>query len=165
MSPLRTRLRRRSHCGAWPYAVYGPVFEPAGELIVPRVRVKCRRCGLQLERLSSLDAYVRVTRRLGEFVSRLRQLAIILDVARFFSLNWKTDQRTRRRSIGGCAGAGLSMVWRSSLWTSSLCRYLPAPISSSASIRKQSHKADGLWFAQPCLLLINSCAAIPGVGK
>ena len=36
-----------------------PVFEYRVELIVPRVRVACPRCGPKLERLPWLDAYAR----------------------------------------------------------------------------------------------------------
>ncbi len=40
-----------------------PIFEVPAELIVPRLRVGCERCGAKLERLAWLEGYSRVTTR------------------------------------------------------------------------------------------------------
>ena len=92
-------LRQRSHCGESTRAVHGqqerrvrdlPIFEYRVELIVPRVRVACSRCGRKLQRLSWLEPYARVTRRLGESVAQLCRVASVRHVASFFGLDWKT---------------------------------------------------------------------------
>ena len=46
-----------------------PIFEYRAQLVVPRVRVACARCGPKLERLSWLKPYAPLTRRLGESVA------------------------------------------------------------------------------------------------
>ena len=76
-----------------------PLFEHAVELIVPRVRVACARCGPKLELLPWLEPYARVTRRLGESVARLCKVASILHVARHFQLDWKTVKELDRRHL------------------------------------------------------------------
>ena len=67
-------LRQCSHCGESTRAVHDqqerrirelPIFEYRVELVVPRVRVACARCGPRLERLSWLEPYARLTRRLA----------------------------------------------------------------------------------------------------
>ena len=61
-------LRQCSHCGESTRAVHDqqerrirelPIFEYRVELVVPRVRVACARCGPRLERLSWLEPYAR----------------------------------------------------------------------------------------------------------
>jgi transposase len=92
-------LRQCSHCGESTRAVHDwqerrvrdlPLFEHRVELLVQRVRVACARCGPKLERLSWLQPYARVTRRLGESVAQLCRVASIRHVAHFFGLDWKT---------------------------------------------------------------------------
>jgi len=92
-------LRQCSHCGESTRAVHDqqerrirelPIFEYRVELVVPRVRVACARCGPRLERLSWLEPYARLTRRLGESVAQLCRVASIRHVASFFGLDWKT---------------------------------------------------------------------------
>ena len=48
-----------------------PLFEHAVELVVPRLRLACPRCGPRLERLDWIDPHARVTRRLAESEARL----------------------------------------------------------------------------------------------
>jgi transposase len=67
-----------------------PLFESRVELIVPRLRMACPRCGPKLEQLSWLAPYARVTQRLAEAVARLCSGTSIRHVARFFGLDWKT---------------------------------------------------------------------------
>ena len=76
-----------------------PVFEHAVELIVPRVRVHCPHCGPRLERLSWLDPYARVTRRMADSVSQLCRVASIRHVAQFFGLGWKTVKALDRARL------------------------------------------------------------------
>jgi transposase len=119
----RGELRCCSGCGRYSSAIHEleerrvrdlPVFQHRVELIVPRVRVECPRCGPKLERLAWLDAYARVTRRLADSVSRLCKVASILHVAQFFGLNWKTvkelDRASLERELGPVDLEGLSVI-------------------------------------------------------
>ncbi|WP_317915157.1 transposase family protein [Cupriavidus sp. TKC] len=81
---LEANARRRrccSACGRSFRAVHDrserkvrdlPIFEIPVELILPRLRLACRRCGPKLERLDWLSSYARVTARLAVSVARLR---------------------------------------------------------------------------------------------
>lgn len=108
LEPLPGVRRCCSGCGDWTGTIHDyeerrirdlPVFEHAVELIVVRVRVRCATCGPKLERLSWLDAYARVTRRLAESVSRLCRAASIRHVAQFFGLDWKTVKALDRARL------------------------------------------------------------------
>jgi transposase len=67
-----------------------PILDARTRLSVPRRRVACPTCGPKLERLSWLDRYARVTRRLAESVVRLCGVLPIKQVAAFFGLHWET---------------------------------------------------------------------------
>jgi transposase len=108
LEPIRGLPRCCSGCGTWTEAIHDcqrrrvrelPVFEHRIELVVPRVRVACPRCGPKLERLSWLAPYARVTARLAESVARLCKVASILHVARYFDLDWKTVKQIDRSSL------------------------------------------------------------------
>ena len=108
LEPIRGHARCCSGCGSLTQAIHDcqprrvrdlPVFEHRIELVVPRVRVACSRCGPKLERLSWLTPYARVTTRLAKSVARLCKVASILHVARYFDLNWKTVKEIDRRSL------------------------------------------------------------------
>jgi transposase len=91
-----------------------PIFEHRVELLVPRVRVACAQCGPKLELLPWLEAYARVTQRLGESVARLCKVASILHVARHFELDWKTvkdlDRRHLERELGPVNLDGIEVI-------------------------------------------------------
>ena len=97
---LRQRvLRRCSGCGRSVRAIHDvverrvrdlPIFEHLVELVVPRLRVACPRCGPRLEQLEWLGSYARVTRRLAEAVARLCSVTSVRHVAQFYRLDWKT---------------------------------------------------------------------------
>lgn len=123
LEPIRGQRRCCSGCGGFTTAIHDiqerrvrdlPVFEHAVELIVPRVRVACSRCGPKLERLAWLDAYSRVTRRLAESVSRLCQVASVLHVARHYQLDWKTvkalDRAYMERTLGPVDLDGIEVI-------------------------------------------------------
>jgi len=123
LEPDRGYLRCCSNCGARTAAIHDlvdrrvrdlPVFEHRVELIVPRVRVACPRCGPKLERLPWLDAYARVTHRLAESVGRLCQVMTIRHVARYFGLDWKTvkelDRARLQRELGPVDLEGLEVI-------------------------------------------------------
>ena len=116
-------LRQCSHCGESTRAVHDqqerrirelPIFEYRVELVVPRVRVACARCGPRLERLSWLEPYARLTRRLGESVAQLCRVASIRHVASFFGLDWKTvkdlDFASLQHQLGPVDLDGLEVI-------------------------------------------------------
>lgn len=116
-------LRQCSQCGKSTRAVHDyserrvrdlPLFQHRVELIVPRLRVACDDCGPKLERLSWLEPYVRVTRRLGDSVAKLCKVASIRHVAEFFGLDWKTvkalDFASLQRELGPVDLDGLEVI-------------------------------------------------------
>lgn len=115
--------RQCSHCGERTRAVHDqqdrrvrdlPLFEHRVELIVPRIRVACRRCGPKLEQLQWLAPYARVTQRLGDSVAQLCRVASIRHVASFFGLDWKTvkelDFASMQRTLGPVDLDGLEVI-------------------------------------------------------
>jgi transposase len=115
--------RQCNHCGVSSRAVHDhrerrvrdlPLFEHCVELIVPRVRVACARCGPKVERLSWLEPYARVTRRLAESVIQLCRVASIRHVAHFLGLDWKTvkelDFASLERQLGPPDLDGLEVI-------------------------------------------------------
>jgi transposase len=66
LKPMIQVLRCCSGCGEWVAAVHDlqtrrvrdlPIFETSVELVVPRVRLLCPRCGTKLEHLSWLEPF------------------------------------------------------------------------------------------------------------
>jgi transposase len=108
LRPLPGRERECSGCGALCGAIHDceerrvrdlPIFEVPVELIVPRIRVACPRCGAKLERLTWLDGYARVTRRLANSAARLCAVMSIRHVAQFYRLAWTTVKRIDFRHL------------------------------------------------------------------
>lgn len=58
-----------------------PILDADTQLVVPRCRLDCPRCGPKLERLDWLARYSRVTRRLAESVARLCKVLPVRHVA------------------------------------------------------------------------------------
>ncbi len=123
LEPIRGQPRCCSGCGEFTAAVHDleerrvrdlPVFEHRVELIVPRVRVACARCGPKLEQLSWLAPYARVTQRMAESVGRLCQVMAIRHVARYFGLDWKTvkdlDRERLERALGAVDLDGIEVI-------------------------------------------------------
>jgi transposase len=81
-----------------------PIFDYAVELVVPRFRLACPRCGPRLEQLDWLDPHARVTRRLARNVARLCAGTSVRHAAQWFGLDWKTvktiDFRHLERTLG-----------------------------------------------------------------
>lgn len=81
-----------------------PVLDAETYLLVARRRLDCPRCGPRLERLSWLERYARVTRRLADSVARLCEVLPIKHVAAFFHLGWDAvksiDHAALERRIG-----------------------------------------------------------------
>lgn len=111
---LRPAVRRCcSGCGDWTVAVHDleerrvrdlPIFELPVELIVPRARLACPRCGPKLEHLSWLQPYSRVTVRLAWNVAMLCKVMSVRHVAAFYGLAWSAvkliDYRHLERALG-----------------------------------------------------------------
>jgi transposase len=91
-----------------------PILDARTWLWVPRRRVSCPRCGPKLERLSWLERYSRVTRRLAESVARLCGVLPIKQVAAFFGLGWDAvkaiDKRHLEETLGPIDLSGVLVI-------------------------------------------------------
>lgn len=114
LRPALGRDRECSGCGGRCVAIHDceerrvrdlPIFEFPVELIVPRIRVACRKCGAKLERLSWLEGYSRVTQRLANSAARLCQVMSIRHVAHFYRLAWTAVKRIDFRHLQRTLGA------------------------------------------------------------
>lgn len=108
LSPLARRRRRCSGCGRIVRAVHDvidrrirdlPLLGALVELVVPRQRLACPRCGPRLEALDWLAPHTRVTARLATNVARLCQVMSVRHTAAFFGLNWKTVKAIDRAAM------------------------------------------------------------------
>lgn len=115
--------RRCGHCGHEAQSIHDceerrvrdlPIFEVPVELVVPRLRVVCPRCGPRLERLDWLEPYARVTTRLAASVARLCKVMSILHVAGYYGLAWETvkqiDCRHLERELGPIDLSGVEVI-------------------------------------------------------
>jgi transposase len=113
LKPMTRVLRCCSGCGEWVEAVHDlqtrhvrdlPIFEIPVELVVPRVRLLCPRCGPKLEHLSWLEPYSRSTVRLEKSAARLCKVMSVRHVASFYGLAWtavkRIDKRYLQRELG-----------------------------------------------------------------
>lgn len=91
-----------------------PVLDAETYLLVARRRLACPRCGPRLERLSWLERYARVTRRLADSVARLCKVLPIKHVAEFFHLGWDAvksiDHATLEREVGPPTFDGVEVI-------------------------------------------------------
>lgn len=123
LRPLGGHARSCSGCGLASTAIHDtevrrvrdlPLFEVPVELIVPRLRVSCPRCGPKLERLPWLANYARVPARLAASVSRLCKVMSIRHVAGFYGLSWTTVKRIDHRALAAELGpidlAGVTVI-------------------------------------------------------
>jgi len=108
LRPALGRERQCSGCGAMCTAIHDceerrvrdlPIFEVPVELIVPRIRVACLRCGAKLERLNWLEGYARVTQSLAHSAAALCAVMSIRHVAQFYRLAWTTVKRIDFRHL------------------------------------------------------------------
>lgn len=76
-----------------------PILDAETWLIVPRVRVRCPRCGPTVEAVPWLDRYARMTTRFAESVARLAQVLPIKQVAEHFGLSWDTVKTIDRAAL------------------------------------------------------------------
>ena len=76
-----------------------PILDAETWLILPRVRLRCPRCGPTVEAVPWLDRYQRMTRRFAESVARLAQVLPIKQVAEHFGLSWDTVKAIDRAAL------------------------------------------------------------------
>jgi transposase len=123
LEPKKSRLRCCSGCGQWSGSVHDrqerrirdlPIFEVPVELIVPRLRLQCPRCGPKLEALRWLEPYARVTTRLANSVARLCKVLPVRQVADLYGLAWSTvkliDWRYLERELGPVDLSGVRVI-------------------------------------------------------
>lgn len=91
-----------------------PIFEVPVELVLPRLRLVCSRCGPKLERLDWLEPYARVTSRLALSVARMCKVMSVRHVAAYYGLDWDTvkqiDCRHLERELGPVDLAGVVAI-------------------------------------------------------
>ena len=123
LTPIERGRRHCSGCGRRVRAVHDvvdrrvrdlPLFDSRVELVVPRRRLACPRCGPRLESLSWLACHARVTARLAASVARLCQVTSVRHAAAFFGLNWKTvkaiDKASMERELGPVDLSGVEII-------------------------------------------------------
>jgi transposase len=76
-----------------------PILDAETWLIVPRVRLRCPRCGPTVEAVPWLERYARLTKRFAESVARLAQVLPIKQVAEHFGLSWDTVKTIDRAAL------------------------------------------------------------------
>lgn len=91
-----------------------PILDAQTELVVPRRRLRCPRCGPKLERLSWLSPRGRVTNRLAESVARMCQVMAVKHVAAYFHLGWDRvkgiDKRWLLKTLGPVDLRGVRVI-------------------------------------------------------
>jgi transposase len=76
-----------------------PILDAETWLILPRVRLRCPRCGPTVEAIPWLDRYAGMTRRFAESVARLAQVLPIKQVAEHYGLSWDTVKTIDRAAL------------------------------------------------------------------
>ncbi len=91
-----------------------PILGWATILLMDRRRMLCLRCGPKLERLSWLEPWARVTKRLAEEVARMGDILPIKQVASFHGLSWGTVKEIHKsfleRKLGPVNLSGVRML-------------------------------------------------------
>ena len=123
LHPREDRPGRCSGCGRRVASVHDttvrvvrdlPILDAETQLVVPRRRLACPRCGPKLERLSWLSPWGRVTARLAESVARMCQHMAVKHVAQYFHLSWDRvkgiDKRWLRKTLGPVDLRGVEVI-------------------------------------------------------
>ena len=91
-----------------------PVFDAQTTLVMERRRLQCPSCGPVIERVSWVDRYARVTKRLAESVARLCEILPVKQVAEFYGLGWETVKRIHKswlqRELGAVDLEGVEVI-------------------------------------------------------
>ena len=140
LKPMTQVLRCCSGCGEWVESVHDlqtrhvrdlPIFETPVELVVPRVRLLCPRCGPKLEHLSWLEPYSRSTVRLEKSAARLCKVMSVRHVASFYGLAWT--------AVNASTNATCSASWAPSIWTAFVSsRWTNSPSTRAIATRRSS---------------------------
>ena len=76
------------------------IFSKITWLIVGIRLLKCEHCGgVHIEKLSYLDNYSRITKRLEETVAKLCEFGTLKDVSEYFGLDWKTVKEIDKKYL------------------------------------------------------------------
>ena len=91
-----------------------PILGAETRLLMERRRMDCSRCGPKVERLSWLESWARVTKRLADAVARLCEVLPIKQVAAFYGLGWATVKEIHKsfleRELGPVDVKGVRMI-------------------------------------------------------
>jgi len=121
-----------------------PILDAQTWLLVPRRRLLCPHCGPSLERLSWLDRYARVTRRLAESVARLCRVLTVKHVADFFGLSWdqvkEIDKRALREQVGTVDLSSVEVIGMDEFALHKGHRY--------ATVVVEPYRKEVLWIGQ-----------------
>jgi len=121
-----------------------PIFDAQTLLIVPRRRLQCPLCGPCVERLSWLDRYSRVTRRLAKSVARLCGVLPVKHVAEFFHLSWdqvkEIDKKSLRQRVGTVDLSGVEVIGMDEFALHKGHRY--------ATVIVEPYRKEVLWIGQ-----------------
>lgn len=105
--------RRCSRCGEVVAEVHDvtprevrdlPILDAETWLILPRVRLKCPRCGPTVEAVPWLERYQRMTKRFAESVARLARVIPLKQVAAHVRLSWDTVKAIDRAALEAALG-------------------------------------------------------------
>jgi len=76
-----------------------PILEAETWLSLPRLRLRCPRCGPTVETVPWLDRYQRMTKRFAKSVARLAQVLPVKQVAELLGLSWDTVKAIDRAAL------------------------------------------------------------------
>jgi transposase len=121
-----------------------PILDAQTWLLVPRRRLLCPHCGPSIERLTWLDRYARVTRRLAESVVRLCRVLTVKHVADFFGLSWdqvkEIDKRALRDQVGTVDLSSVEVIGMDEFALHKGHRY--------ATVVVEPYRKEVLWIGQ-----------------
>jgi transposase len=76
-----------------------PILDAETWLSLPRLRLRCPRCGPTVELVPWLDRYQRMTKRFAESVARLAQVLPVKQVAQHWGVSWETVKAIDRAAL------------------------------------------------------------------
>jgi len=76
-----------------------PAWGADTQLLVHLRRTKCAQCGTPMEKVSWLEPYARVTKRLAESVARLCDILPVRQAAEYYDVGWHTAKRIHKHYL------------------------------------------------------------------